>query len=281
MYHYTGVDGFISIIESRKLWITSTATMNDHKETKWFKEKLSEYLKDNYKKEEVDTIKLLWFRLLESFFDVHLCSFSNNGDKLSQWRAYSDDGTGVSIKFKRDELNLSRSVFYGGGKVIINDDLLLENVIYDKDIQKEKILSLINQMLFLSEHPNQEILEDVFSKALIYSCTFKNEAFSEESEIRIIDLAKYNSDKKVWEIIKPLVGNAIGNKSRNTVKDLPKFRNSGGHISSYFELELSGGEIEEIVIGPKSNLTEMSIRMFLQTNDIYGVKIRDSEASYR
>lgn len=46
LYHYTSMSTFISMLNSRELWLSNTGTMNDRKETIYFIEMIQKELKE-------------------------------------------------------------------------------------------------------------------------------------------------------------------------------------------------------------------------------------------
>ena len=40
---------------------------------------------------------------IDKYYETYICSFSENGDLLSQWRGYCPDGEGYAIGFKQPE----------------------------------------------------------------------------------------------------------------------------------------------------------------------------------
>jgi hypothetical protein len=60
----------------------------------------------------------------------YITCFSRKGDLLSQWRAYGDDGRGVSIGFD------SKLLYKVDSR---KNDIYVEDVLYDKEKQIEDI----------------------------------------------------------------------------------------------------------------------------------------------
>ncbi len=276
MYHYTNLSGFISILENKKLWLTSSTSMNDHQETHWFKNifytKLNNLLaEEKLSKDQLDLLNAFWGVQVNPISNPHICCFSEDGDLLSQWRAYADDAAGISIGFNPKELNLKDDLPMLN--VSPKENVWLNSVIYDQNEQQEIVTRLANDMISLAKivSPLNENSESanmnmslLANKCLAYSYIFKNPAFSEERELRIINLPLFdNSDK--W----------FGCNGE------PKFRSSGGTIASYFDFEFSLESITEIILGPKSKVNEADMSVFLRSNRLGHVTIKRSSASYR
>ena len=100
LYHYTDQKGLIGILQSRNIWASHIRYLNDSSEGKLFIKRFSELLKEAGT--EKKTVKIM-----ENLVDqqhVFIASFSELGDSLSQWRAYSGGGGVYSIGFSRDFL---------------------------------------------------------------------------------------------------------------------------------------------------------------------------------
>lgn len=106
LYHYTQQTGFMGIIRSKEIWATHTQYLND----------LREYLHTvDLVRFQIQAIRAFGdpklhhiLRDMESSLDgietmnVCVCSFSEERDSLSQWRAYGASSSGFSIGFSGD-----------------------------------------------------------------------------------------------------------------------------------------------------------------------------------
>src|SRR5436190_23248340 len=92
LFHYTTSDACGLIIARRKLWLSDIARMNDAKERLWVTE-LSERVWHKRLSAGHGTNEAGHyfgdFKLDKS--PVFIACFSENGDLLSQWRAYTGD----------------------------------------------------------------------------------------------------------------------------------------------------------------------------------------------
>lgn len=117
LYHYTTREGLLGICEHKKLWATSIRHLNDAAEFTYafgvLRQALIEAAHD-HRPDVVATVKLLEKDLdttrLETRFAftepeqlTFVASFSEQGDQLSQWRAYGS-GAGYSLGFRREAL---------------------------------------------------------------------------------------------------------------------------------------------------------------------------------
>lgn len=95
LYHYTNSGVLVSIIQSRKTRLSARWHLNDPREGKDFANLLNEYFSEERADEERAKIAT---KSLDKFHFYVAC-FSEHGDLLSQWRAYGQDGEGISIGF--------------------------------------------------------------------------------------------------------------------------------------------------------------------------------------
>lgn len=128
IWHYTSMETLLIILQNRTMRFTNATCLNDSKELTWVLHKLEEELKLIERNNSTDSNPIFNFILsndpninvkkqIHNIFSMLLgnneereknapytISFSHSGDILSQWRAYGNDGMGVSIGFKKVEL---------------------------------------------------------------------------------------------------------------------------------------------------------------------------------
>jgi len=271
IYHYTDLNGFLNILKNRTLWLTNTNSMNDHQEIHWFKNLLRKRLdeaelNEGLNPEQIKILGQFWSSLINPISNPHICCFSQCGDLLSQWRAYADDAQGISIGFSKDKLNLSKRFPVTTVSIHREDNVYIQDVIYDEKAQNEIINSVVDRVikrLKISSDFHQEI-SMLINECFGYSYIFKNPAFSEESEARIINLGFLDNSNKWFGTVGKV-----------------NFRVSGDTLASYFNLSFDAGAVEEVIIGPKSKVNLDDIELFLRSNGLEHVKVNRSTASYR
>lgn len=316
VYHYCSVDTFMAIIQNKTLRLSDLNKTNDYMEKRWankfivdvLQQKLSEfgvdmkldedYWYDGHSNNHLQYYKREVERVLYDERPVLITCFSEEKDRLSQWRAYGQDGTGVAIGFNYKLLRLLNN----------NKDIWVEKVLYKESKQKEKLGQLIESVIFyiqnmfekdefrISDDFNVYFKEefDVFCEVLIdyigqIGCTIKNPAFAEEKEVRII----YNPDFPDREILGDIELNDAKDyfekvKEINNYKIRPlKFNYRNNQLVAFCDIDFTSlilkSFINEIVIGPKCYLKESDIYYFLLANglDANNVEIIKSEATYR
>lgn len=239
---------------------------------------ISEFFKEDYLHEQVDP---------------YVICFSSNGDSLSQWRGYGDDGYGVSIGFNTDYFKklLSRK-----SDLIEYNSLTLAKVCYEEDMNSlfERIIEKVlkNDKENQTEYDN--ILRLILSEILSIAPMFKSPSFSEEAEWRLFSLMNRFHRNKL-----PKFDDSYWGEDNKQVEEIKsKFqlikkdyfvRNK--LLISFLELKILNFSeaIGEIVIGPKSKMTITELEDYLRlkgliiTSNDYscnGINIIKSRSSY-
>lgn len=315
IYHYCSVETFLSIIQNKTLRLSDINKTNDYMEKRWInnfiviilKEKLDEFninidLEECYfYNYEIDNHLQYYIKKMQNkIFDqspILITCFSEEKDKLSQWRAYGQDGTGISIGFNYKKINKLN------GENNIN--ILVEKVIYEESKQKKKLGDLIEDAIrYIEELFEREPIKvyddfseyfkeefDSFCDILIRKiekiyCRIKNPAFNEEKEIRIIyspelpnkEGFEYSEIKEYFNVTK---------RVDEYIIEQIKFNCRNNELIAFCDLNFSElineNIITEIIIGPKSKITENDIYYLLMSNDIDAerINITRSKATYR
>lgn len=156
---------------------------------------------------------------------------------------------------------------------LLNENSIgLHEVYYDSRVQANIIKALFEKVSIYREVNGEELLAIVV-KLKQYSFVFKNPAFFEEREWRIIHT--------------PLILGSNKDDTMQTVGAISdcKFRVTTNDIAPYFLLSFSEGKpippISEIILGPKNQMAMYKIRTFLSMNNLRNIPIKLSEASYR
>lgn len=263
-YHYCSIKSFMSIIESKSIWLTNAKFMNDRLENKMI-EKHFDYIIEILKPSKTEKfIEDLIKNFKQYKNQVYLFCLSKNPDKLSQWRGYANDGKGVAIGFKmRIGADILYRVPFYGDK---DDQIGIHEVIYKKNKQRKLILRKCKEVISNKNDLSAPISLDFVDFSMIY----KHASFFEEEEARIMYVRCDDIDDKP-----------------DNISDL-KFRNSKNKIVDYFEFHFDTKEnqlfdsilIPEIYLGPKCEMKREEVEMFLKHHDLSGTKVIKSESSY-
>lgn len=274
LYHYTTLDGLMGIIQTNTLYASDAMFLNDSSELQYGKELISESINHLIDKQdfqttyyggfgdkEVDLLNRVIKQLSKATFkDIYITCFTTESDILSQWRGYSNN-SGVRIGFKRDTLLESF------------DNVFLSVINYNRKSQLKQIEETLGILLTYAVHgdgkdmpeSDVELLPQAMVDILLsYVSSFKNNAFKEEREYRL-----------------------ICSPSRDPEEDsvLPAFyRNNGKFIVPYVKLESKRTllPISDIMIGqsPYSEKIKHGIELLLESNGYERIRVHISKIPY-
>lgn len=273
LYHYCTTETFLSIIRNKILWMSDINTMNDFSEMHWAYQRFEEAagsVMEIVGREFLDEIDLIISSSQARILPM-LTSFSTDGDVLSQWRAYTNDGTGIAVGFDSRKIS-SLSVRIG-------------SIEYSREKQVKHLAGLILLMhencIGLSGKKRDDLIFEHSSNMGVDMAFFKNSAFSEEKEVRII-----RATNPIFIGGNMTLSDPGGSGEPESRKKLPiQFRSGrSGGIVPYVEMPLGGlgkNLIKEIIIGPKSVNNGNEVSMALSRYGYSGYKILHSQATYR
>ncbi|MCX7111039.1 MAG: DUF2971 domain-containing protein [Proteobacteria bacterium] len=273
LYHYTNVEGFLCIMKFKKLWLSGAHNLNDHQEISWTNNKIFNILKQLADASGSKHAQELWEVITLNKLTPYICSFSTKGDLLSQWRAYTNDGKGVAIGFRNDLLPHSQRLpMYSS---VPKDSVTTLQVVYDTKVQDNTIEGIISEYL-KSRKDNPNNSDSIINASFLLnglSTAFKNEAFHEECEWRMIHTPMI---MEAYETNKTTIYSGIS-QARHRV--------SSDRLITYFEFDFSNliesGIVCDLILGPKCKMTEYDLEIFLSLNGFEKLKFRRSVATYR
>jgi len=293
LYHYCSNVSFISIVRSQSIWASEFSLSNDALEGKWIRKILEECCEDR---------GLSWFEAIDILrvFDNEVLSFlgaagfcmSEDGDLLSQWRGYADDGQGVSIGFDDERLKALGK----RGTGVANASPSLQKIEYEKDRQKAQIQGTVDHIIDLwkvgagrtASFLNRDT-EDGEKERAKLTHDMKLELFQLSSEIYSFKNPAFREERE-WRLVSTVTpGHALSNvvgPFNHTTRELPRmdFRAMKDRVVPYMEIgfgDLAIGAITEVITGPKNITPDRIIWAALLKYGWGNVKVRRSEASYR
>lgn len=225
-----------------------------------------------------------------------IACFSHEGDKLSQWRAYGDDGTGVALGFDANTLALLRNE---------KMNILVDDVVYSKEKQLKIIKNGVSELIqefkkgfngednFMRIRDFKEYLIDGFDEFCDLLCEWlsnmasyiKNPAFSEENEFRISYNPGFTSEVIDWWQVKEwFKENKLVNKYEvSPIKYYVRNKQLVAYCDINFRKYIKDNILKKIIIGPKSKVTENDIYyyLFAMNFDPDTIAITNSTATYR
>jgi hypothetical protein len=194
LYHYTTGNGLIEIIRSGELWSTQVACLNDSLELLYPSKLLNDKVRAKSASAisaEVDfLLKQIDHGIADPAIDTEgwfVACFSEDGDDLSQWRAYGGGEGGYAIEFDSEYIRLLQNPTMVLGKVEYNaerQDLFIENLLnncimfYLDGLRKRRSPS--------SEQWTSEFLLCWSNLAMVFAPFIKHPKFNGEREWRLV-----------------------------------------------------------------------------------------------
>lgn len=266
LYHYTTPAGLLGIVDKKEIWASHTQYLNDQREFRHAVRIIQEEIDTMKKRRRYDQHRERLDEMASVLKDsgsvnVCVCSFSEDGDLLSQWRAYGGGG-GFSIGFSGQFL---RTASEGQG-------FWLVRCIYDETQQRRWMRTLLTDVL--NENTQEELSKSGNEGARIaggnlaaylnrYAPILKDKAFAEEKE---------------WRIISRPLSCGVARFD---------FRPGPGMLIPYYKIPLAGDtqvlRIEEIIVGPTphSRQSRRSLQSLLEKHGLRKAKVRNTSAPFR
>jgi hypothetical protein len=274
LYHYCDAPALLNILKHRKVWATSTKYLNDTTELLTFTSAMRHHA-DKHRNTPAgetlaDMVDFYWIssdtcQTQTIGMDRFACCFSTDGDLLSQWRAYGNNGRGYAIGFdprgiaglaETPMMSLRRMTYGDGIEGELVDDLFAR---FAPVIANH--LGILDSTGWGTVH-TRNWLSMRFGECLLGMAEeVKHAAFAEEKEWRL-----YGRGQDV------------------------DFRVSLDRIVPYKQLDLTSHSrpgllpIGEIVIGPRLNYDEAVMSLMSYGSALgygTGITFRQSRAPYR
>lgn len=269
VYHYCSMDSFLGIITNKNIRLSDAYKTNDYIELECIFSVMEKSMTNLLKSEFVHAIQGSYQRWLETYFRPHIACFSKKWDLLSQWRAYANDGKGISIGFDRR--------YFESIKELDNKEFEIFDVIYRYEEQEKLLRNLFSTIradnlkaledFYINKGNKNYFQEIVLASVLLkYRVIFKNETFSEEKEVRLVHgFDRIAAEPDIFEY-------------RVTQDDLISF------VELPIDIKTDYPPIKEIILGPNCKVNSGSLRLFLEQNLPHTsseIKIEKSKSSYR
>lgn len=275
-YHYTNLEGLTGIIKTRSFWFSHNCALNDPKENEYSQKIINSILENTLNKLSDDEDKSSFFKYIKDnlsffrsqFYDTYLSCFCEKENLLSQWRGYSNYGMGLNIGIL---INNSTKYIHSLNDIKDETYIVLRRVIYREDEQQSLITEyfdeLINALNYAKNNNPDYNEKSWIAQAALQAAnilfdvvnTFKNPAFEEENE---------------WRLIKV--------KSTNTKPELVNYRSTESSIVPYlttYLYELKNDKevfpIKSIMIGPSAShsISPSIIKILIYKESVNGSQI--------
>lgn len=266
LYHYTRQSGFLGIIGEKKIWATHTQYLNDRREYLHALDLVCEEIDalltavDPQNRTILEEMKA-GLSGIESM-NVCVCSFSEDRDSLSQWRAYSAETSGFAIGLPGDFL----------AAVTEKKQWYLARCIYEPSAQRELIRALVEEVFDenIKRKSTDKTLQDDLPPGGNL-CAYLN---------RYAPILKDRSfrDEREWRVI----SGPLSCKS-----ELFAFREGSSMLIPYYKLPLAYEElafrVHEVLVGPTPHQqqSKMSAKSFLVRHGLRDVSVEVSSVPYR
>ncbi|MGW1682333.1 DUF2971 domain-containing protein [Saccharopolyspora sp. NPDC002376] len=218
IFHYTHSKALKEILEHNTLWVSDARFLNDSTELVYAINKAVDRLREHASKENDELKRSLLSAVADQLNDwkvstVYVACFCENGDLLSQWRAYGAD-QGYAIGFDFEKLKQH----YGDGSII--------QIEYGDEKVPDEIEKLCADLTVKADSvsPDSEASAVVRRSIMPILAKFKNPGFSEERE---------------WRIMRDPKG-----------EDEIKLRPSNIALVPYYELPFTPDMVTDIRVGP-------------------------------
>lgn len=272
LYHYCSTNSFVAILDSRSVWLSSLRLSSDSMEGRHVVKVLNSLVEHDEFSVEVKKGLLLTVGNIESQLDGLAFCLSEEGDLLSQWRGYADDGRGVAIGFSVEYLKLLEQL----SRAELPRTFRVHKVEYEESRHADVIESTYSKLRPLlargafgtpwsaKDRELSELNGDANRLAvqlMLHFFELKSGAFAEEREWRLVS--------------------HIGMSNAN---DPCLMRSAAYRIIPYRKLDLIALDppaISAVVLGPKHTTPKSVIQTSLKRCGFGDVEVRESKATYR
>lgn len=316
LYHYCSNIKCFSILESKTLRMSDIQKSNDYKELDRFYPELLDHISNQYNNHPfplfydgehdrkaldllLDAAYDIWGeRFATGEFSNFVACFSESCDVLTQWQAYADNANGCSIGFSLSALkNYCKNT---------NGVLRLEKVKYLSpvdfvDVMVDHAKSILSELNGLREWIVENMTMDdadpdtdgllwynfssMLGQAFTDSLRYKSKDFSHEKEWRIFFTNQaYKNTEWVLGEDRKMLGPQGFSETLSFLRNKISFNITGNDIVPYFPIEFDAFPkcpVTTIWIGPKSQIRQEDIALYMKKYRYENVEIKFSNISYR
>ncbi len=192
LFHYTSPAGLIGIVKEKQVWATNITYLNDTKEidhaVDYAKHQLRNFLKEipQWTEEEKNLLKALHDNAGNAAKRIYLFSLTEEGDLLSQWRAYCPPRGGYAIGVPSQQLRVMAK----------KQGFFLCPCVYDHYTQCAIIREIVDGFMTRyrmqrdagadMDTARQQTAWEFGQHLALYGPVLKHSAFREEKEWRLI-----------------------------------------------------------------------------------------------
>jgi len=190
LHHYTSLDTAQKILEKDDVRLSHAEYSNDQMEMEQAKRVIAETLETLVQQSQQQPASDFLVAVQKEYLqlapnlDAYIFCMSEGDqnsakvqDRLSQWRAYGQDGRGVCLTL--DASKLAHLVYYTPG-------LRINPVIYDRSKQFAFVNAIVSEGLNLNQAGNQSAITATVGALVFATPLMKAPGFSEEREWRLL-----------------------------------------------------------------------------------------------
>ncbi|MEH3141314.1 MAG: DUF2971 domain-containing protein [Mycobacterium kyogaense] len=319
LYHYTDAGGFAAIIEQGMLRATDIRFLNDPLELKYaWEELISSLTRAKAEKPEYSEaydVALQAMSMTDSIDPdaiedrIFSTSFSEDGDELSQWRSYADDGRGMALGFDTESVTLLQVPYFHhapNGRLV-----QIEATLGNTDQQIPFTWGAFTQPVGYGDEARRRAIDQVIFQ-IERSCGKNGEGLLPNrlynvinriplflSMLAMVKKTTYLSERE-WRFT---VAEHFGSSSlamKKALSELEEFRwaaqgplqtvdvkfRAGGRagIKPYTEVPFEQSALAQVVVGPNIESRELALSTMRRLLDRYGFRhtqVVASEHAYR
>lgn len=313
VYHYCDNYKMANILSGKTLRMSDITKSNDYEEVKMFFPGILDAIEDEYRKDEFSlqymgsTNRDALGKLLDWEYDIlryefdrggvtnFVVCFCEDGDVLSQWRGYADNGKGCSLRFSVKELEDYCNTYKGISR--------FEQVDYKtvKEINVtivEEALKVLNELRGLrnwivenlpslngekTDKMFQYYFHQMISSVLMSSLKYKNETFKEEQEWRLF------FSQQIYKYAKWIYGDEeietiVYDDMLKVIKNRIEFNVTSDDLIPFYPIkfmEISPNPIKQVIVGPQNKIMEKDFSLYMASKKLNDIDFRYSRISYR
>lgn len=262
IYHYTNVNAFFNIIKSNHLRLMPSIFTNDPYDCFWpkvvFDKVCNDLMKDELTDIQRNNLDLYFYYLQGGNLSLtpikYFACFSKERDSLALWNRYGQNAKGIVLCFDDSRFNVKQEIPTG---VNAAGTFNLVDMIYDVKAQYEFA------KLFISLFKDKPIKDISFNEQLqassflyVMYTSFKNTAFSDEKELRLLFIPCLND--KVSKSFSDYISLNYSSNNERVIK--------------FYDYKFPKESLKEIILGPEYakdisfDVKKKEIQQFLATN---------------
>ena len=313
VYHYCDNHKMASILSGKTLRMSDITKSNDYEEVKLFFPGILDAIEDEYRKDEFllqykgSTNRDALGKLLDWEYDIlryefdrggvtnFVVCFCEDGDVLSQWRGYADNGKGCSLGFSVKELKEYCNTYKG---ILRFEKVEYKTVKEISDTIVEKSLKVLNELRGLRkwivesmpsfdeekiEKMCQYCFHQMISGVLMSSLKYKNDSFKEEQEWRLFFSQQIYKFAK-WIYSDEEIETIVYDDMLKVIKNRIEFNITSDDLIPFYPInftEISPNPIKQIIVGPQNKIMEKDFSLYVASNKLSDIDFKYSRISYR